>query len=211
MKDPRFPKSVVVINSLVPLALLLWDAYYHHLGTNPVEYAIRTTGMLALIFLILCLTVTPLRKITGKNWLSHFRKMLGLFAFFYACLHLSTYFWLDRSLSIASVIQDTRSRPFILIGMTALLLMVPLALTSTNGMIKRMGSKNWKRLHTLVYPSAIAGVAHYYMLVKADTRKPIAFAVTLGILLGYRLLADRLPFLKARKPAPVPRPQPATA
>src|SRR3954453_5245207 len=142
MKDARFAKSVVFINSLVPLSLLLWDAYWHRLGANPVEFAIRTTGMLALVFLILCLCVTPLRKITGRNWFSHFRKMLGLYAFFYGLTHLSIYFWLDRSLSIRSLIADTAAHPFILFGMTALLLMVPLAITSTNGMIKRLGAKN---------------------------------------------------------------------
>ena len=205
MKDPRFPKFVVFVNSAVPLALLLWDAYWHHLGANPVEFAIRTTGMLTLIFLLLSLTVTPLRKLTGRNWLSHFRRMLGLYAFFYGMLHLSTYFWLDRSLSVASVVADTARRPFILIGMTGLLLMVPLAVTSTNGMVKRMGSKNWKRLHRLAYVSAIAGVLHYYMLVKADTRKPIAFACVLALLLGYRVLADRLSFLRTKKPVPMAR------
>src|SRR3982750_185786 len=114
MKDPRFAKFVVFINSLVPLSLLLWDAYWNHLGANPVEFAIRTTGMLALVFLILCLCVTPLRKITGRNWFSHFRKMLGLYAFFYGLTHLSIYFWLDRSLSIRSLIADTAAHPFIL-------------------------------------------------------------------------------------------------
>jgi sulfoxide reductase heme-binding subunit YedZ len=199
MKDPRFGKFVVFINSLVPLTLLLWDAYYHHLGANPVEFAIRTTGMLTLVFLILSLCVTPVRKITGWNWLSHFRRMLGVYAFFYGVLHFSTYFWLDRELSVSGIVADTVKRPFILFGMTGLLLMVPLAITSTNGMIKRMGGKNWKRLHKLVYPAAIAGVLHYYLLVKADVRQPVAFAVVLGALLLYRMVGDRFSFLRNKK------------
>jgi len=199
MKDPRFGKFVLFVNGLVPLSLLGWDAYWHHLGTNPVEYAIRTTGMLTLVFLILSLCVTPVRKVTGWNWLSHFRRMLGLYAFFYGVVHLSTYFWLDRSLNVSSVVADTVKRPFILFGMTGLVLMVPLAITSTNGMIKRLGGKNWKRLHTLVYPAAIAGVTHYYLLVKADTRQPLAFAWVLGILLAYRVIDSRVGILRKRK------------
>jgi len=199
MKDPRFPKLVLFTNALVPLALLLWDAYRHQLGTNPIEFVLRTTGMLALIFLLLSLTITPLRKLTGRNYLSHFRRMLGLFAFFYGLLHLSSYFIFDRSLSLPGVFRDTFARPFILLGMTALLLMVPLALTSTNAMIKRLGAARWKRLHTLVYPSAIAAVIHYYLLVKADTRQPIAFAAVLLLLLAYRAFAPRF----RRAPTPV--------
>ena len=199
MKDPRFAKFVLFVNSLVPLSLLLWDAYFHHLGANPVEYAIRTTGMLTLVFLILSLCVTPVRKVTGWNWLSHFRRMLGVYAFFYGMVHFSTYFWLDRELSVSGIVADTVKRPFILFGMTCLILMAPLAITSTNGMIKRMGGKNWKRLHKLVYPAAIAGVLHYYLLVKADVRQPVAFAVVLGVLLLYRVVGDRFSFLRAKK------------
>ena len=153
----------------------------------PVEFAIRTTGMLTLIFLLLTLTVTPIRKLTGWNWLSHFRRMLGLYAFFYGCLHFLTYFGFYQSFSVKSVIADTIKRWFILFGMTALLMMIPLAITSTNGMIKRMGAKNWKRLHWLIYPAAIAGVVHYYLLVKADTTMPAIFGVVLGLLLWQRV------------------------
>jgi sulfoxide reductase heme-binding subunit YedZ len=188
MTDARFPKFLVFINGLVPLALLLWDAYWNHLGANPVEFSIRTTGMLALIFLLLSLCVTPLRKITGRNFFSHFRRMLGLFAFFYACVHLCLYFTFDRSLSVLSVLGDVVKRPFILFGMTALLAMLPLALTSTNKMIRRLGAARWKRLHRLVYLAGVAAVLHYYFLVKADTRIPIAFAVALALLLGFRFV-----------------------
>jgi DMSO/TMAO reductase YedYZ heme-binding membrane subunit len=187
MRDPRFAKFVVFVNSAVPLAMLGWDALHDNLGANPVEFAIRTTGMLTLIFLLLTLTVTPIRKLTGWNWLSHFRRMLGLYAFFYGCLHFLTYFGFYQSFNVKSVIADTIKRWFILFGMTALLMMVPLAITSTNGMIKRMGAKNWKRLHWLVYPAAIAGVVHYYLLVKADTTMPAIFGVVLGLLLWQRV------------------------
>ena len=151
MKDARFAKFVLLVNSLVPLAMLGYDASQHRLGANPVEYLIRTTGMLALIFLILSLAITPARKISGWNSFSHFRKMLGLCAFFYGVLHFSSYFIFDRSLNFKSTWDDTFARPFILLGMTALLVMVPLALTSTNGMIKRLGAARWKKLHRLAY------------------------------------------------------------
>ena len=190
-KDERFPKFVVLVNGLVPAALLLYDAARGHgrLGVNPVEFTLRTTGMMALIFLVLSLAVTPVRKVTGWNYLSHFRRMLGLFAFFYGAVHFSCYFAFDRSFNLPSVWQDTKSRPFILQGMTSLLMMVPLALTSTNASVKRLGAVKWKRLHRLAYLAAIMGVLHYYMLVKADTRKPLIFAAILAVLLAYRLAA----------------------
>ena len=124
--------------------------------------------------------------------------MLGLYAFFYGCVHLLTYLVFDRSLNLLSAAKDTIARPFILFGMTSLFLMVPLAITSTNAMIKRLGAAKWKRLHRLVYISAIGGVIHYYLLVKADTRLPITFAIMLLLLLGYRLLASRFSFLRAK-------------
>ncbi|HWB54577.1 MAG TPA: protein-methionine-sulfoxide reductase heme-binding subunit MsrQ [Tepidisphaeraceae bacterium] len=201
MRDARFPKFLVFINSLVPLSLLLWDAYWNHLGPNPVLFAIHTTGMLALIFLLLSLSVTPLRRITGQNFFSHFRRMLGLFAFFYGCVHLSLYFVFDRSLSISSTIHDVIKRPFILFGMAALLAMVPLAITSTNKMIKRLGAVRWKRLHRLVYFAAVAAVVHYYLLVKADTRIPVAFAATLALLFGIRLIYSASRSIRSRQPA----------
>jgi DMSO/TMAO reductase YedYZ heme-binding membrane subunit len=193
MRDARFAKFVLFVNSAVPLALLGWDALHGNLGANPIEFAIRTTGMLTLIFLLLTLTVTPIRKLTGWNWLSHFRRMLGLYAFFYGSMHFLTYFGFYQSFNVKHVVTDTVARPFILFGMTALLLMVPLAITSTNGMIKRMGAKRWKRLHWLIYPTAIAGVLHYYLLVKADVLKPELFAVVLGLLFWQRVAGKRPP------------------
>src|SRR5918992_570521 len=193
MTDLRFTKLVVFINSLVPLVLLLWDLYHKRVGPNPLEFATRTTGMLTLIFLSLTVAVTPLRKIFGVNSLVKVRRMLGLFAFFYGSLHLLTYIWFDRVFNLISVGQDVVRRPFILVGMTAFLLMVPLAITSTNKMVKRLGGKRWARLHRLVYLAAIAGVVHFWMLVKSDIRLPLTFAFIVLFLLGYRLLVKYAP------------------
>jgi methionine sulfoxide reductase heme-binding subunit len=193
MSDVRFAKLVVFINSLVPLVLLLWDLYHKRVGPNPLEFATRTTGMLTLIFLSVTVAVTPLRKIFGINSLVKVRRMLGLFAFFYGALHLLTYVWFDRWFNLASVVQDVGRRPFILVGMTAFFLMVPLAITSTNKMVKRLGGKRWARLHRLVYLAAIAGVVHFWMLVKSDIRLPLTFAFILLFLLGFRLFAKYAP------------------
>jgi len=188
-----FPKLVVFINALIPLVLLLWDLYHKRVGPNPLEFATRTTGMLTLVFLCLALAVTPLRKIFGVNTLVKFRRMLGLFAFFYGSLHLLTYVWFDRQFHLLSTIEDIGRRPFILAGMTAFVLMLPLAITSTNRMIKRLGGKRWARLHRLVYFAAIAGVVHFWMLVKSDTSLPLTFAFIVLFLLGYRLLLKYAP------------------
>ena len=188
-----FPKLVIFINSLIPLALLLWDVYRKQVGPNPLDFATKTTGMLTLIFLSLTVAVTPLRKIFGINALVKYRRMLGLFAFFYGALHLLTYVWFDRLFNLKSVGQDVVRRPFILVGMTAFFLMVPLAITSTNKMVKRLGGKRWARLHRLVYVAAVAGVVHFWMLVKSDTRLPLTFGFVVLFLLGYRLLAKYLP------------------
>ena len=188
-----FPKFVVFINALIPLALLLWDVSRQRVGPNPLEFATRTTGMLTLIFLCLTLAVTPLRKIFGLNSLVKFRRMLGLFAFFYGSLHLLTYIWFDRWFNLLSTAEDVVQRPFILAGMTAFILMVPLAITSTNRMVKRLGGKTWARLHRLAYVAAIAGVVHFWMLVKSDTRLPLTFAFILLFLLGYRVLQKYVP------------------
>ena len=193
MSDLRFAKLVVFVNSLVPLVLLLWDIYHKRVGPNPLEFATRTTGMLTLIFLSVTVAVTPLRKIFGINSLVKVRRMLGLFAFFYGALHLLTYVWFDRWFNLASVVQDVGKRPFILVGMTAFFLMVPLAITSTNKMVKRLGGKRWARLHRLVYLAAIAGVVHFWMLVKSDIRLPLTFAFILLFLLGFRLFAKYVP------------------
>ncbi len=189
MKDIRFAKLVLLVNGLVPLTLLLWDVYRKQVGANPLEFVTRTTGMLTLVFLLISLAVTPLRRITGLNWLTRFRRMLGLFAFFYGSLHLMTYVAFDRFFHLTTVPSDVIKRPFIAIGMTALFLMLPLAITSTDKMVKRLGGKRWTRLHRIVYLSGILAVLHYYMLVKSDVRLPLTFAFLLAVLLGFRIFA----------------------
>ena len=188
-----FSKLVVFINALIPLVLLLWDLFHKRVGPNPLEFATRTTGMLTLVFLCLALAVTPLRKIFGVNALVKFRRVLGLFAFFYGSLHLLTYVWFDRQFHLLSTIEDIGRRPFILAGMTAFALMTPLAITSTNRMVKRLGGKRWARLHRLVYVAAIAGVVHFWMLVKSDTSLPLTFAFIVLFLLVYRVLLKYAP------------------
>jgi len=189
MKDVRFTKLVLFVNSLVPLALLLFDLYRKRVGANPLEFVTRTTGMLALVFLVISLAVTPLRSTTGLNWLIKFRRMLGLFAFFYAFLHLMTYVAFDRFFHLTTIPADVLKRPFIAIGMTAFLLMLPLAITSTDKMVKRLGGRRWANLHKIVYAAGIFAVWHYYLLVKSDVRLPVTFAFVLAVLLGLRLLA----------------------
>ena len=186
MKDIRFAKLVLFVNGLVPLVLLLWDWYRKQVGANPLEFVTRTTGMLTLVFLLISLAVSPLRRITGLNWLIRFRRLLGLFAFFYGSLHLLTYVAFDRLFRLQTVPGDVARRPFIAIGMTAFFLMLPLAITSTDQMVKRLGGKRWARLHRIVYLAGIFGVLHYYMLVKSDVRLPLTFAFLLFVLLGFR-------------------------
>jgi methionine sulfoxide reductase heme-binding subunit len=185
--DIRFTKLLVLVNGAVPLVLLVWDQLHHRLGANPQNFLILTTGMMTLIFLLLTMLVTPLRKVAGLNWLIQLRRMLGLYAFFYGCLHFLCFFSLDRGFSISSTLSEMAKRKYLIVGSSALIAMIPLAITSTNAMIKRLGGKRWRKLHRLAYVAAIAGVIHYYMQVKADTRQPLAFAVVLAVLLGYRL------------------------
>lgn len=163
MSDIKFNKILLFTNALVPLALLLFDAWRGNLGANPVEFFLRTTGVLALLFLLITLAVTPARKYFGWNNLVKFRRMLGLYAFFYAFLHLITYAVFDKSLSFPAIAADVWQRPFIAVGMLAFFLLVPLAVTSTNGWIKRIGGKNWARLHKLTYGIAGLGVVHFWM------------------------------------------------
>jgi sulfoxide reductase heme-binding subunit YedZ len=201
MNNIRFTKAVIFVNALVPLVLLLWDLYHHKVGANPQEFAIRTTGMMTLIFLTATVAITPLRKTFGLNSLVKVRRMVGLFAFFYGTLHLLTYVWLDRLFNLLSVTQDVARRPFILVGMTGFLLMLPLAITSTNKMIKRLGGKRWAKLHRLVYLAAAAGVIHFWLLVKSDTRIPLTFGFVVGLLLLQRVLVR---FVPSHSPANTP-------
>ncbi len=193
MKDVRFLKVLLFLNCLVPLTLLLWDLYRNQVGANPLEFVTRTTGMLTLIFLTITLAVTPVRKITRLNWLVKFRRMLGLFAFFYGSLHLLTYVWFDRFFNFLSIARDLGQRPFIAIGVIAFLLMAPLAITSTSKMVRRLGAKRWSKLHKLVYAAGVCGVVHYWLLVKSDTRLPLTFGFILVLLLGHRLFIKYYP------------------
>jgi methionine sulfoxide reductase heme-binding subunit len=201
MPDIKFAKFIVFINGAVPITLLAWDAYHHHLGANPLEFATHTTGTLTLVFLILSLAVTPLRKMLGLPWLIQMRRTLGLYAFFYGALHLLCYTWFDKVFKLGAIVEDTLQRPFIFLGMLSFLIMVPLAITSTNRMVKRLGGRRWNRLHRLVYLAAAAGVLHYYLLVKADTTIPVAFGIALAILLIYRILNRFFPQLTQKTPA----------
>ena len=198
MKDVRFSKFVLLVNGLAPLALLLWDVYHKRVGANPLEFVTRTTGMLTLVFLMLTLAVTPVRHITRLNWLVKFRRMLGLFAFFYGFLHLGTYLAFDRYFNFKSVPGDVAQRPFIALGMLAFFLMVPLAITSTNSMVRRLGGTRWNMLHKLVYVAAVAGVLHFWLLVKSDIRWPLTFGFILLLLLAHRLLVKFYPEVPAR-------------
>ena len=189
MNDVKFNKIIIFINSLVPLALLAWDALRGNLGANPVEFFLRTTGVLTLVFLLVTLSITPLRKYYGWNQLIKFRRMLGLYSFFYGFLHLITYSIFDKSLSVSAIANDIWQRPFIAVGMFAFFLLVPLAITSTGGMMKRLGGKNWQKLHRLTYLAAIGGVVHFWMIVKSDVFYPLLFGLVLAVLLGHRIYA----------------------
>ena len=189
MTDIKFNKIIIFINSLVPLALLAWDALRGNLGANPVEFFLRTTGVLTLVFLLVTLSITPLRKRYGWNQLIKFRRMLGLYSFFYGFLHLITYSIFDKSFSVSAIASDIWQRPFIAVGMFAFFLLVPLAITSTNPMIKRLGGKNWQKLHRLTYLAAIGGVVHFWLIVKSDVFYPFLFGLVLAGLLLYRIYA----------------------
>jgi len=185
----KWIKPPVFLLCLVPLANLAWKAFHEMLGANPVQVIEHSTGTWALVGLCVTLAITPLRRLTQQNWLIRFRRMFGLFAFFYGCLHLTTYIWLDEDFDFAGMLPDVYKRPFITAGFTAFVLMVPLAVTSTSGMIRRLGGKRWQLLHRLIYLSAIAGAIHYYWLVKSDETVPLRFASVVAILLGYRMVA----------------------
>ena len=186
LKITPFTKYLVILNCGVPGILLGWDAWQGHLGANPVNFAIRTTGLLSLLFLVLSLSVTPVMRLAGWNWLGQFRRIAGLYAFFHAAAHFLLFFLLDRAANVTDTILEVALRPYLLVGMVGLLIMVPLAVTSTNSMIRRLGTKRWKWLHRTAYVAAGAGVLHYYLLVKADTTWPIVFALVSAVLLAYR-------------------------
>jgi sulfoxide reductase heme-binding subunit YedZ len=183
----RWTKVVLFVLCLVPLAWLGWFAYRQELTANPIEFITHYTGDWTIRFLLITLAVTPFRKLFNQPQLARFRRMLGLFAFFYGCLHLMTWLWLDKFFDLSEMWKDVVKRRFITAGMTAFLLMLPLAITSTAGWVRRLGFVRWQRLHRLIYFSALAGVIHYYWLVKSDVRLPLMYGAIWAILMCYRL------------------------
>lgn len=194
----RLAKIIVFLAALLPLARLAWRALHEGLGANPIEVITHSTGDWTLIFVLLTLSITPLRRLTRQYWLIGLRRMVGLFAFFYGTLHFTTYIWLDKFFDVHEMVKDIYKRPFITIGFSAFVLMIPLAVTSTSWSIRRLGGKNWQRLHRLIYLTAILGVIHYIWLVKADKRKPFEYGIVLAILLLYRVGA----WLSGRRKTP---------
>lgn len=193
MSVPRFlpdgvrePKVWLFVVCLLPLVRLIALGVGGGLGANPIEFITRSTGTWTLVGLLLTLSVTPLRQLTGRSSLLRYRRMLGLFAFFYACLHFVTYIWLDQFFDLASVARDIVKRPFITVGFTTFVLLIPLALTSTQAMMRRLG-RRWQQLHRLVYAIALFGVLHYVWLVKKDLTQPLIYAAVLAVLLIARL------------------------
>lgn len=181
-----FFKPLVFILCLLPFVLLVINALNNELGPNPVEEIIRTLGDWAIYFILIGLTITPARKVFNLNGLIRYRRMLGLFAFFYVCMHFLSYIWFDQFFSIEDIVKDIIKRPFITIGFISFLLLIPLAITSTNGMMKRL-KKNWVRLHKMIYPVSMLVLLHYFMMIKADYLVPGVMLVILSVLLGYRV------------------------
>ena len=181
-----YAKVAVWLLALLPIARLVWLGFNDNLGANPVEFVEHSTGTWALVFLLITLSMTPFRLLTGQLWQIQLRRVLGLFMFFYACLHITTYVWLDFAFMWDELLVDVSKHPRILVGFAAFLLAIPLAVTSNSYMIKKLKS-NWKKLHQLVYLIAILAVVHYWMLVKKDLTEPIYYAAALALLLGVRI------------------------
>jgi methionine sulfoxide reductase heme-binding subunit len=185
----KWTKVVVFLTCLGPLGLLIWEAFHDELSANPTQFLEHATGDWTLRFVAITLCITPLRKILRLPNLIRFRRMLGLFAFFYVCLHFSIYIVFDRVLDFSGLWADVVKRKYITVGFTGFVLMIPLAVTSTAGMIRRLGGKRWTKLHRLIYLTAIAGVIHFYWLVKSDVHIPLEYAAVMAILLGWRAYA----------------------
>lgn len=183
----KWTKVVVFLLCLVPLSALIWRGFNNGLGANPVEFIQLATGQWTLRFLIFTLCITPFRKLFKLPDLIRFRRMLGLFAFFYVCLHFLTYLGPDQSFDLAGMWKDVYKRPFITVGFFGFVCLIPLAITSTAGWIRRLGGKRWQMLHRLIYVAAVAGVIHYYWKVKSDVREPLLYAAIVAILLLWRL------------------------
>jgi sulfoxide reductase heme-binding subunit YedZ len=189
----KWTKVVVFLLCLMPLASLGWRALHNDLSANPIEVITHATGDWTLRFLLITLAITPLRKILRLPDLIRFRRMLGLFAFFYACLHFTTYICLDKFFDLAEMWKDVAKRRYITVGFAAFLLLIPLAITSTTGWIRRLGGRRWQQLHRFIYISAICGVIHYYWLVKSAVLRPLTYGAILAVLLLWRLATKYWP------------------
>jgi len=194
-------KVPVWLLSLAPVCWLAWRAYHNDLTANPIEFITHFTGDWAIRFVVFTLAITPLRKLLQLPDLIKFRRLLGLFAFFYATLHFLTWFAVDKYFDLHEILGDFAKRRFITMGLLAFSAMIPLAITSTTGWIRRMGGKRWQKLHRLIYVTGIAAVIHYWWLVKSDIRQPLLYASLVGLLLVYRMVA----WAMARKAAPPPK------
>jgi methionine sulfoxide reductase heme-binding subunit len=192
-------KPFAFVLCLIPLGLLVWGFYHDDLGANPIEKITHKTGDWTMRFLLTTLCVTPFRKLFDLPKLARYRRMLGLFAFFYGCLHLTTWLWLDKFFDLREMWVDVIKRRFITVGMTGFVLMIPLAITSTAGWVRRLGFERWQWLHRLIYFSALAGVIHYYWLVKSDVRMPLFYGAILTVLMLYRF---GMLWSGPRRPAP---------
>jgi sulfoxide reductase heme-binding subunit YedZ len=184
-------KAALFVLALAPLARLVIGLFSRTLGTNPTEVIQRSLGTWTLVFLCVTLAVTPIRKLSGWNWLLKLRRMFGLYAFFYAVMHFISYVGLDQGFDFTAIPRDILKRPFITLGFTCLMLLIPLAATSTNAMVRRLGAERWLVLHRFIYFIAIGGVVHFWWLVKRDVTEPGIYALIVAALLGYRLLAAR--------------------
>ncbi len=201
MPKLRAGKVLVFLLGLAPLCWLGWRAYEGRLTANPIEFITHFTGDWTLRLIVIGLFVTPLRKILNWPNLIRYRRMIGLFAFFYACLHFTTWIWLDKFFDLSEMWKDVVKRKYITVGMAGFLLLIPLAITSTAGWIRRLGGKRWQQLHRAVYFTAIAGVIHYYWLVKSDVRQPVFYGALVALLLTWRFQAA---LAKTKRPLPAP-------
>jgi len=195
----RWLKLAIFPACLVPLGLLVWKAATANLGANPIEAITHSTGDWTLRLLLVTLAITPLRKLTGQLWLIGLRRMIGLFAFFYGCLHFLTYIWLDQGFNLHSMAKDVYKRPFITLGFSAFVLLIPLAVTSTRKMIQRLGGRRWQWLHRLIYVSATVAIVHFTWAMKKDHHRPIEYGIVLGVLLGYRVVVWAVPFVAGKR------------
>src|SRR5579864_7001815 len=209
MRKWRWGKVLLFLLGLAPLFWLGWRAWNHHLTANPLEFITHYTGDWTLRLVIITLSITPLRKILNLPELIRYRRMIGLFAFFYGCLHFTTYIWFDKFFDVHEMIVDVAKRRYITVGFTGFVMLIPLAVTSTAGWIRRLGGKRWQLLHRLVYVTAVCGVVHYYWLVKSDIRLPVFYGILVALLLGWRIRSrKRAPGRPASPPALRRSPEP---